>query len=83
MAFEEGIRLLQELGCRPDVLYWEGFPHEDGVLSTLTLAQQVRRGYTWCVYLPAKKEYMCVSAHSLAHVRLCWLLYAERARMHV
>lgn len=45
MGFEEGIKLLQQLGARPDVLYWEGFPHEDGVLSTLKLAQQV--GVVW------------------------------------
>ncbi len=53
MGFGEGIRLLQELGARPDVLYWEGFPHEEGTLETLTQVQQVRtdegpRLALWC-----------------------------------
>lgn len=44
MGFEEGIRLLQELGARPDALYWEGFPHEENVLATLKLVHEVGAG---------------------------------------
>jgi hypothetical protein len=59
MDFAEGIRLLQELGARPDALYWEGFPHEENVLATLRLVQQVcgregrGGGVRVCVYAPA------------------------------
>lgn len=41
MGFDEGIRLLQELGARPDALYWEGFPHEENVVATLKLVHEV------------------------------------------
>lgn len=51
MGFEEGLKLLQELGARPDALYWEGFPHEDKVLATLKLVQKVGQSVEGCVDL--------------------------------
>lgn len=57
MGFEEGLKLLQELGARPDALYWEGFPHEEQVLATLRLVNEVREEW-WCgcVYVRTRKR---------------------------
>ena len=52
MGFEEGLKLLQDLGARPDALYWEGFPHEETVLATLKLVQEVGRR--------KERVYLCV-----------------------
>lgn len=45
MGFEEGLALLKaELGLRPDVLYWEGFPNEAGLLQTLGAVKEAFPG---------------------------------------
>lgn len=45
MSFEDGLTLLKtELGLRPDVLYWEGFPKEAGLLQTLGAVKEAFPG---------------------------------------
>ncbi|KAM3577504.1 hypothetical protein VYU27_000667 [Nannochloropsis oceanica] len=45
MGFDEGLALLKaDLSLRPDVLYWEGFPDEAGLLQTLGTVKEAFPG---------------------------------------
>ena len=44
MSFEEGLDILKGIHLRPDVLYWEGFPHEEGVFKVMQLVHKTFPG---------------------------------------